>query len=254
MISMFPLLAQMETTVPQLLTGIENIGKLGVGVLAVLVALGVLVIAYFNNRGNSKVVEANNSLVDTLLRMYGEQAQRQNALDARLDTQERTAQKRHDESTQTITEQTAVLKQLVGAVGVMTKEVVAMRKDNQTIQELQQQIAALQKMVERQARQLEDQAMEMATLRESNAALVDNLETERKARTQAEIQLAKEREEARKNEDRNAKAVQLLKDQFNALQKEFDTYKAKMNDKANKEAPRKHDLSQHPEQPDTPDE
>lgn len=244
---------QAENTV-QLLSGIENIGKLGVAVLAVLVALGVLLIAWTNSRSSNKIAAA-------MLATFGDSLKRTDALHSRIETSERLAQERHTEMIQVRTEFTqvqkesiAVLQQLVGAVGSMKDEVVAMRSENHNMDELRKQIDDLQKTVQRQAKQLEDQALEIATLRESNTALINNLETERNARTEAEIQLAKERDIARKNEERNTKAVQLLKDQFNALQAEFDRYKAKMNDKTNKEATLKDDLSQHSEQSDPTNE
>lgn len=253
MINMIPLLAQVESTA-QLLSGIENIGKLGVAVLTILVALGVVLIAWSNSRGSGKIAEV-------MLATFGDSLKRTDVLHERIENQERLAQERHTEMiqvraefTRAQKETTSVLTQLVGAVGAMKDEVVAMRSDNNGMQDLRIQIEALQKTVERQAQQLEAQALEISTLRESNAALVNNLETERQARTVAEIQLGKERELARKNEERNAKEVQMLKDQFNALQAEFDRYKAKMNDKTNKEAPLKDDVSQHSEQSDSANE
>lgn len=245
MIPLVPLLAQAENTI-QLLSGIENIGKLGVAVLAVLVALGVLLIAWSNSRSSNKIAAA-------MLATFGDSLKRTDSLHTRIENSERLAQERHEEMVQVRTEFThvqkesiAVLKQLVTAVGTMKDEVVSMRNDNSGMKDLRGQIEALQKMVENQARQLEEQALEISTLRESNSALINTLETERKARTEAEIKLSKERDIARENEERNALAVRLLKDQFNALQAEFDRYKAKMNDKANKEATLKDELPSHP--------
>jgi chromosome segregation ATPase len=246
MISLPLILAQAESTF-QLLSGIENIGKLGVAVLAVLVSLGVILIAWSNSRGSNKMTEA-------ILKLYGDTLHQQNQTKTQLDEQEKNAQQRHEQYTQTQTEQISVLKQLVGAVGTMKDEVVAMRNDNKSIQELQRQIDLLQKTAQHQANQLEAQSLEVTTLRESNEALKRNLEAERTARAKAEAELVKEREIARQNEERNTKAVQLLKDQFNALQKEFDSYKAKVNNKTNKEATLKNDLSQHSEQSDSTNE
>jgi len=245
MIEPLTILAQIGTV--ETLQGLENIGKLGVAAITTLVSLGVVLIAWSNSRGSNKIAAV-------MLTTVGDALKRYDMIDTRLDAQERQANERHKEVIQVRTEFThvqreniAVLKQLVGAVGTMKDEVVAMRNDNHGMQDLRKQLDALQKTTERQARQLEEQALEISTLRESNSALMSNLETERKARTQAEIQLSKVQEVARKNEERNANAVQLLKDQFTTLQREFDQYKIKMNDKENKEATLKNDLSQHSE-------
>lgn len=253
MINMLPILAQTDN-ITQILTGIENISKLGAIGLAVVVSLGVILIAWTTSRSSNKLASA-------MLPMFGDSLKRTDILHQKMETSAQLDQERHHETmqalqktAQTQIETVTVLKELVGAVGTMKDEVVAMRSENHGMETLRQQIDELQKTVQRQAKQLEDQALEISTLRESNAALMDNLETERKARTQAEIQLSKERDIARQNEERNTKAVQLLKDQFNALQKEFDQYKAKMNDKTNKEATLKNDLSQHSEQSDPTNE
>lgn len=253
MINSWTILAAQGGTL-ETLQGLTDIGKLGVAVITALVSLGVILIAWSNSRGSNKIAAV-------MLATVGDALKRYDKIDTRLDDQENKADERHKEVirvrtefAQAQTEHIAVLKQLVGAVGTMKDEVVAMRNDNHGMQDLRKQLDLLQKTTERQAQQLEEQALEISTLRESNAALIDNLEAERKARTAAEIQLAKEREIARQNEERNAKSVQLLKDQFNTLQREFALYKAKMNDKDNKEARLKDDLSQHTEQSDPTDE
>lgn len=120
-----------------------------------------------------------------------------------------------------------------------------MRSDNALILELKEQIVALQATTRQQAVQLEEQALEITTLRESNVSLMNNLMVERETKAQLELQLKGER-------DRNAKEVQMLKDQFHKLQAEFIKYK--QAGKPNKEATLKNDLPQHPEQPNTTDQ
>lgn len=204
------LLAQDNGTIDQL-ASLVRIAEFGVPTIVALVLLAIAAIMWSNGRNSNKMVTA-------ILGLYGDTTKRQNALDERLDNQERIAEQRHVEYTAVQSENVTLLQQLVTAVGCMKDEVVAMRDDNKSIAELQAQLTQLQATVQSQARQLEDQALEITRLTESNEALTANLMQERQAKAELETELQQER-------DRKQKEIELLKTQFRQLQDEFMTYK-----------------------------
>lgn len=196
-----------------------------------LILLGVVGLVWSNIRGSNKIILAMSGTIAT-------QSKEHNMTQSEIKSLGEQEQRHHDQQSISLNKNIAALTQVMETVGSLITEVNGMRSDNAIISDMRDQLVALQATTQQQARQLEDQAIEITTLRESNAALLNNLNVERTNRLEAERQLIEERK-------RNRAEVDMLKAQFNQLNKAFLAYR-----KQNGEDEKHDDLPQHPEQPD----